>query len=757
MAFDVVNPILKALARGEYALGFELFRTFEAPKAEDRLWAGQCLTFLGKGLLAIEQFVIAEREGLEEAKVMLAMLQRERGDLVQARQTLATVNLSKLEPLGVATFKLELARMGVADGRWREAAAHAEAGVRAALPDPVAVLFIGNYAACAADLCSRIGQALKVEELIEFALPQASERQRGWLVLTRAVARMHLGRFAEAEEDLRSLDAPIRSPIEKDSGGGDLEVIVASTSRSEPRVAAMPVKESSVIESESESVGSPSGIPLPAAPLSVSPTPGQTSSTQVPLLQATVTYYTAHLYRMRGLVDEATTLLLEAAQIARDHGKKEVECYAHLSLVWMAAATENFSFARAHLARAQTLAEGLTLHAELALAHGLLLAKLNDPTALELLEQSLEGFEASENERDAGIAHLHLAEALLRLDRTSEAKVHLERCVDARHALGCAATFAAELRALPAVFEHLTGQPQEVGLSTQQSRNQQSQGQQARDEQAQGQQAQSQQARGHQTRDHGNRYAAILLEDWRSLEQHAPAQVSLVTLGGYKLLVDGQPVRLESGIARTCELISFMLEFGPAKLDDLQLGVFPDELGKLSREYIHKIRQSVNKAIPRLFLSFDKETRIYTVRTEGVRLQWDVRGLRDAISIGGETGLRRALALFTGSFMPRSEQDWVYELRLELEHQIAMLGLSVLQDLEKREAFEACIELALRLIEVSPVQVEVGLLFVRSMMATRGQGAARETHAMLCQRFVAKIGEVPEEFLSAGSMSGMLN
>jgi tetratricopeptide (TPR) repeat protein len=734
MAFDVVNPILNALARGDYALGLEVFRALETPTPEDRLWAGQCLTFLSKGLLAIEQFVIAEREGLEEPKVMLAMLQRERGDLVQARQTLALVNVSKLEPVGMATFELERARLGVADGRWREAAAYAEAAVRVALPDPVAVMFIGNYAACAADLCSRIGQAVKVEELIEFALPQASERQRGWLILTRAVARMHLGRFAEAEEDLRSLGAPIRSPIEKDSGGGDLEV-AASTSTLDSRVAAIPVAESVAISSESDSVD----------PATVSPTPVPT--TQVPLLQATVAYYTAHLYRMRGPVDEATTLLLEAAQIARDHGKKEVECYAHLSLVWMAAATDNFSFARAHLARAQTLAEGLTLHAELALANGLLLARLNDATALELLERALEGFEASENERDAGIAHLHLAEALLRLDRTQEAKVHLERCVDARYALGCAATFAAELRALPAVFEHLTSQPQEPGTRGQSSRDQLSQNQPSRD----------QQARGHQTRDHGQRYATILLEDWRALEQYAPAQVSLVTLGGYKLLVDGQPVRLESGIARTCELISFMLEFGPAKLDDLQLGVFPDELGKLSREYIHKIRQSVNKAIPRLFLSFDKETRIYTVRTEGVRLQWDVRGLRDALSIGGETGLRRALALFTGSFMPRSEQEWVYDLRLELEHQIAMLGLSVLQDLEKREAFEACIELALRLIEVSPVQVEVGLLLVRSIMATQGQGAARETHAMLCQRFVAKIGEVPEEFLKMQGWQNSLN
>jgi two-component SAPR family response regulator len=140
-----------------------------------------------------------------------------------------------------------------------------------------------------------------------------------------------------------------------------------------------------------------------------------------------------------------------------------------------------------------------------------------------------------------------------------------------------------------------------------------------------------------------------------------------------------------------------------------------------------------------------------------VRLNWDVRGLREALTLGGETGLRRALALFTGMFLPKSDQEWVYDLRLELEHQVCKLGLTVLQDMYKLEQHEQLIDLASRLMEVSPIQVEIGLMLVGSMLATRGQAAAVEMHSMLCQRFVLKIGEVPVEFAVPGGLNNILN
>jgi tetratricopeptide (TPR) repeat protein len=651
------NPVLNMLVAGELDAGIEHFKSLQSPTPEDRLWCGQIYVLQSQTVLALEQFAFAYRDGLEDAMVLLAGLQKEKGDYSRVRSTLASVEVAKLEPLGLATLEMEYSRLGLADGQLRLAAEHAEKAVYVAMVDSVASQFLGQYAAAAADLFSRLGQTSKVEELIGYALKSTPIRQRPWLLLTRATARLYEGQFVFAQTDL------------------DAITMIITPHADEP--------------------------PKPS-----------TSN-----LKATVAYYSGLLDRMQGLNEAAANHFLEATQISRDHGHKEVECYAHLGMVWLAATTDNMPFARAHLARAQALAEGLTLHAELALASGALLARTNDAHALELIEKAIAAFELAENDRDAGIAHLHLAEALLRFDRTQDAQRHLERCVDARHALGGGAVFAAELRALPNVFEHLSSQP--VGK--------------------------------------GTRYAATLLEDWRALEQYAPAQVSLVTLGGYQLLVDGKPVRLEAGIARSCELMSFMLEFGPAKLDDLQLGVFPDELGKLSRDYIHQIRKAIKKAIPNLHLNFEKSTRIYSIEPQGIRLNWDVRAVREALAMGSETGLRRALALFTGSFLPRSEQDWVYDLRLELEHNIAQLGLSVLQDLEKLEQHDRIIELALRLIEVSPVQVEIGLLLIRAMLVGRGQAAARETHAMLCQRFVAKIGEVPPEFFAPRGLENLLN
>jgi tetratricopeptide (TPR) repeat protein len=659
MALNVDNPVLQALIAGEFAAGLEYFQVLSDPTPEDRLWVGQILALQDEKLLAIEQFMLAYRAGLEDAHILVAMLQRGRGDYTQMRKTLEIIDMDKLEPFGQAMLEKERSQLGLADGHLRAAAEHAEAAVYIALADPVAIFFIGNCAATAADLLSRLGQHRKVEELIQFASPHVSVKQRTWLILTRAVSRMHEGQFEAAQADLQSLAIP-----------------------DEPSSTAA------------------------------------TSSTFS--LKSTLAYYAGQLNRMQGLNDAAANHFLEATQIARDHGHKEIECYAHLGLVWLAASTDNLSFARAHLARANALADGLTLHAELALASGALMAKNRDMNSIDMIEKAIKAFELADNDRDCGIAHLHMAEALLRFDRIPEAQTHLERCVDARHALGSGAVFAAELRTLPNVFQHLS--------------------------------LQSAQASGK-----ANKYAATLLEDWRALEQYAPSQITLVTLGGYQLLVDGKAVRLEAGVPRTCELISFMLEFGPARLDDLQTGVFPEELGQLSRDYIHQIRKAVRKAIPSLHLHFEKTTRIYTVQPQGVRLNWDVRGVREAVAMGGENGLRRALALFTGSFLPRSEQEWVYDLRLELEHNIAQLGLSVLQDLEKLEEHDRIIELALRVIEVSPIQIEIGLLLIRAMLAGRGQAAAKETHAMLCQRFVAKIGEVPAEFSAPRGLENLLN
>ncbi len=75
---------------------------------------------------------------------------------------------------------------------------------------------------------------------------------------------------------------------------------------------------------------------------------------------------------------------------------------------------------------------------------------------LESLWLALKGLQSLGVEREVGIAHLHLAEALFRDGQGAEAFTQLSLAVDARHALGHGTMLAAELRGLPLVFEHVS-------------------------------------------------------------------------------------------------------------------------------------------------------------------------------------------------------------------------------------------------------------------------------------------------------------
>jgi DNA-binding SARP family transcriptional activator len=441
------------------------------------------------------------------------------------------------------------------------------------------------------------------------------------------------------------------------------------------------------------------------------------------LAKPTISYYRAAHQALRGLNVEAAIGWMNTTQEARAACQTEVEAYAEIGLARLSTLLDDVPLARAHLARAQTLVEGVALHAELALAQGALLARQNDNKALELLEAAVRGFEELEIERDAGLACLHLAEAQLRLGQHGAVRQTLERAMDARYSVGSGARFASELRALPAVFEYLINESGSMGEVKIGSRSM---------------------GKPRNTR---KPYLAIFLEDWRTLEAHAPRQVSITTLGGYNLTLDGERPRLASGLARTVELLAFLLENGPAKLEAIQANVFEDDPPGSSRKYMQTIRAAVKKALPSLSLPYEPINQTYWVQSEGVRLHWDVSALREALRMGGEFGLQRALALYTGPFLPRVSHEWVANLRAELEADVSRLGIEILEDLERRGEFESCIRMADRLLEVHALSPVVALILFRATLASRGPMIARSVLDALKGRFILGIGEVPEDLL----------
>jgi tetratricopeptide (TPR) repeat protein len=412
------------------------------------------------------------------------------------------------------------------------------------------------------------------------------------------------------------------------------------------------------------------------------------------------------LRRFQGSDQDAVQHFLESAALARTQDQPEIEFYAEIALSKLSTSQDEIMMARAHLARARGLAEGMQMHAELALAHGALLTRTGDPEAIVVLEQAAQGFERLENERDLALTHLHLAEAFLRGEQPDLARKHLAQVADARHALGSGGAFAAELRFLPCVFEWLASQSV-----------------------------------------HAHSYAQVLLEDWRQLETE-PAQVTITSLGGIGLSMDGVPVRLESGLLRTVEVLTFLLDRGEEGIERIQAEVFEDESPEHSRAYIHNIKRSIKKSLPRLAIQFDKVRRKYAVQTTGIRLHWDVAAVRDALRTDDESGLRRALGLYTGPFLPNTDTHWAIDVRLELERALARVGLRVLIELEHARRYPECIGLAERLLEVHPLDVSVAVVLVRCTLKSFGVLEAQQALDRIKSRFMSLIGDVPEELLT---------
>jgi tetratricopeptide (TPR) repeat protein len=434
---------------------------------------------------------------------------------------------------------------------------------------------------------------------------------------------------------------------------------------------------------------------------------------------------------MRGLNEAAANAHLESLALARDAGHAQVEFYSSLHLAGIATQDDSFAIARAHLNRARLLAQDVKMHAWLALRHGALLVRAGevagDAGGLKSLEAALQGFESLSLERETGLVHLHLAEVKLRAvhdqgqERTSNEQwdeghglTHLMRVVDARHALGNGTVFAVELRGLPAVFEHLSA----LG-------------------------------------ERGS-YLKTLLDDWRSLEQHGPSQITLTTLGGYGLTLDGKPIRVNTSLPRTVETLAYLLDKGEATLEQIQHDVFTEVGPQEARAYIHLVKQLVTKAIPGLSLPFSKQTRKYSLRHPSLRLYWDALEVKRALNIPGDLGARKAMVLYTGPFLPRSESAWAEEYRMDLEWSVARAGLLALEDLFQLERFEPCIELAERLLEINPMDIGVSVMLVRTVKELSGTLEARSKLDQLSARFVSQIGVVPDPLIELQASAWMM-
>jgi two-component SAPR family response regulator len=203
--------------------------------------------------------------------------------------------------------------------------------------------------------------------------------------------------------------------------------------------------------------------------------------------------------------------------------------------------------------------------------------------------------------------------------------------------------------------------------------------------------------------------------------------------------------RTESGLARTVTMLAYLADRQVSDLEGLIAGVFGEEPAANARRYVQNIRTALKRTLPALRVDYDVRSKLYSLRPVGVRFAWDVALLREALALGGETGLRRALALYAGAFLPREESDWAFKMRHDLRYGIAALGLEVVTDAHKRGDLEVCIALCERLLGINPVHVSIVLVLIEAIIESRGVARARQRLQEASDLFVHEFGDVPDD------------
>lgn len=236
-------------------------------------------------------------------------------------------------------------------------------------------------------------------------------------------------------------------------------------------------------------------------------------------------------------------------------------------------------------------------------------------------------------------------------------------------------------------------------------------------------------------------YAAVLFEDWRSLEGSAPVSLQVVTLGGAQLIADGRAVKLV--MRRGLEVIAYLLMNPDVTRDQLLAALWPEDAPDAAANYMHQVRHELARAVPGMVILYDRATKQYSVSCEGPRLRVDVIEIKSLLSADGEDDQERALRTYTGSFLPQAESEWARSEREALEWSVIKAGLRLMDTWSARGEFGKCLELSSRLLEIEPLNEVLAEYLVSATLELEGHLEARRALEDITRRYRNEVGELP--------------
>jgi tetratricopeptide (TPR) repeat protein len=222
----------------------------------------------------------------------------------------------------------------------------------------------------------------------------------------------------------------------------------------------------------------------------------------------------------------------------------------------------------------------------------------------------------------------------------------------------------------------------------------------------------------------------------------APITLTLVSLNKSRLLLDGQIMAVK--LNRAMPLLAYLQLYQPCPLEQILKDVFEGSKSQIdARNYFHTTRFELNRACPSIKLVYDRNSKTYSIETEGIKLEFDYLEFKAKIHSGNLETFKTALNQEIKPFLSEFEGAWIEEIRHNTEWQIIKQGLWFVQQLYQANDFAACQDLSKQLLKVEPLDESLNELLVRATREVEGALASREAMKQVESQFLLEVGELP--------------
>ncbi|MBC8076286.1 MAG: hypothetical protein H7Y32_09455 [Chloroflexales bacterium] len=226
-------------------------------------------------------------------------------------------------------------------------------------------------------------------------------------------------------------------------------------------------------------------------------------------------------------------------------------------------------------------------------------------------------------------------------------------------------------------------------------------------------------------------------------EQDQRPVLTVQTLGGDVIMLDGQPVGL--GWAKAREVLYYLLAHpAGATADALCEALWPDRAGPRVRDLLKTAVYRLRAVLPPDTIALQRR-HVFTLNRDTVRLEYDAERfsvLLDAHDFVPEM-LDEAIALYNGPFLGQSDALWSNALRTQFEERYVQALQGAARHYEQQRAFSEALTLYRQIIGINPLHETAHAGVMRCQFAQGNRAAAIAQYRELCRLLDEEMGLDP--------------